>query len=205
MNVPGEPEPSDAALEAQVALRHEVACLSGSRPADEAKTRGRHSVRKIGPGIAELRAPKHVRFLAAFLARTDSGFRGDDSHACLNRVRSCNIGRAPELRAARAVRQHAVILKRELQGRHRGTDRSRNGGDGARLRSERTTAFRDPADAANHSRRQGRLMLSGHVPDTDITPGRVVDGERLGQPGRNRTFVAPKSFSLETLCRGRGR
>ena len=46
-------------------------------------------------------------------------------------------------------------------------------------------------------------ILSGHVPDTEITLGRVIDGERQHRPGWDMTFSAPKSVSLEALYRGR--
>ena len=46
-------------------------------------------------------------------------------------------------------------------------------------------------------------ILSGEVPGTDITLGRVIDGERQHRPGWDMTFSAPKSVSLEALYRGR--
>ena len=46
-------------------------------------------------------------------------------------------------------------------------------------------------------------ILSGHVPGTDVTLGRVIDGERQHRPGWDMTFSAPKSVSLEALYRGR--
>ncbi|WP_049641144.1 MobF family relaxase [Candidatus Rhodobacter oscarellae] len=46
-------------------------------------------------------------------------------------------------------------------------------------------------------------ILSGHVPGTDITLGRVIDGTRQHRPGWDMTFSAPKSVSLEALFRGR--
>ncbi len=46
-------------------------------------------------------------------------------------------------------------------------------------------------------------ILSGHVPGADVTLGRVIDGERRHRPGWDMTFSAPKSVSLEALCRGR--
>jgi len=46
-------------------------------------------------------------------------------------------------------------------------------------------------------------ILSGHVPGTEITLGRIIDGERQHRPGWDMTFSAPKSVSLEALYRGR--
>lgn len=46
-------------------------------------------------------------------------------------------------------------------------------------------------------------ILSGEVPGTDVTLGRVIDGERQHRPGWDMTFSAPKSVSLEALYRGR--
>ncbi|MYG52277.1 MAG: relaxase domain-containing protein, partial [Rhodospirillaceae bacterium] len=46
-------------------------------------------------------------------------------------------------------------------------------------------------------------ILSGHVPDTDIKLGRIIDGERQHRPGWDMTFSAPKSVSLEALYHGR--
>ncbi len=46
-------------------------------------------------------------------------------------------------------------------------------------------------------------ILSGEVPGTEITLGRIIDGERQHRPGWDMTFSAPKSVSLEALYRGR--
>ena len=46
-------------------------------------------------------------------------------------------------------------------------------------------------------------ILSGHVPGTEITLGRIIDGTRQHRPGWDMTFSAPKSVSLEALYRGR--
>ena len=46
-------------------------------------------------------------------------------------------------------------------------------------------------------------ILSGEVPGTDVTLGRVIDGERQHRPGWDMTFPAPKSVSLEALYGGR--
>ena len=46
-------------------------------------------------------------------------------------------------------------------------------------------------------------ILSGEVPGTDVTLGRVIDGERQHRPGWDMTFSAPKSVSLEALYHGR--
>ncbi|WP_419740829.1 MobF family relaxase [Ruegeria sp.] len=46
-------------------------------------------------------------------------------------------------------------------------------------------------------------ILSGQVPGTQITLGRVIDGTRQHRPGWDMTFSAPKSVSLEALYRGR--
>ena len=46
-------------------------------------------------------------------------------------------------------------------------------------------------------------ILTGQVPGTDITFGRIIDGERQHRPDWDMTFLAPKPVSLEALYRGR--